>query len=125
MTKVTDSEINEDEIIRSFRDNPASLSSLKMKPPEEFEPPTKITTTDRRCIDELEREFVQRFVAQTEYSGPETRRFLMVEINPDFIHKIKRILSYEERRTGSIKSYVNNVLEEHFEKYADIIKKRL
>ena len=49
----------------------------------------------------------------------------MVEINPDFIQKIKRIISYENGSPCSIKSFVNNVLSEHFERYEAIIKKRL
>ena len=49
----------------------------------------------------------------------------MVEINPDFIQKIKRIISYENGSPCSIKSFVNNVLAEHFERYEAIIKKRL
>ena len=49
----------------------------------------------------------------------------MVEIDPDFIQKIKRIISYENNSPCSIKSYINNVLTEHFERYEAIIKKRL
>ena len=49
----------------------------------------------------------------------------MVEIDPDFIRKIKRIISYECDSSCSIKSYVNNVLADHFERYKAIIEKRL
>ncbi|MDE5666202.1 MAG: DUF3408 domain-containing protein [Duncaniella sp.] len=51
--------------------------------------------------------------------------FLMVEIDTDFIRKIKRIISYECNSPCSIKSYVNNVMADHFERYKAIIKKWL
>ncbi|MDE5673470.1 MAG: DUF3408 domain-containing protein [Duncaniella sp.] len=49
----------------------------------------------------------------------------MVEIDTDFIRKIKRIISYECNSPCSIKSYVNNVMADHFERYKAIIKKWL
>ena len=71
-----------------------------------------------------ESEYRQKYIANLAYLRPKLR-FLMVEINPDFIQKIKRIISYEINSPCSIKSYINNVLAEHFERYEAIIKKRL
>lgn len=51
-------------------------------------------------------------------------KYLMVEISPEYIKKIKRILSYEDGGC-SVKAYVNNVLAEHFKEFDEIIKKRL
>ncbi len=52
-------------------------------------------------------------------------KYLMVEVSPEFVRKIRRILSYENGPSCSVKAYVNNVLAEHFKEFEDIIKKRL
>ena len=144
MAKVYESDIDPDEFIRSFRDDPSGISSMKKKsteektsenPPSEenadpteskAEPPRQapVTKTSMPATTNAESEYRQKYIANTAYLRPKLR-FLMVEINPDFIQKIKRIISYENGSPCSIKSFVNNVLAEHFERYEAIIKKRL
>lgn len=132
MAKVYESEIDPDEFIRSFREEPSALSSLKNKPPDgntESKPPTGNVKVKRSkevspVSDEALEDYRERFVLDKAYLRPRLR-FMMVEINPDFIRKIKRIISYECDSPCSIKSYVNNVLADHFERYKEIIEKRL
>lgn len=128
MAKVYESDIDPDEFIRSFREESSSLSSLKKKPtadgnaaaPSENEVPA--TEADRCVI--TDEEYLEKFVFNMAYMRPRSR-FLMVEVDPDFIRKIKRIISYETGPVCSVKGYVNNVLAEHFSTYEKIIKKRL
>lgn len=127
MAKVYESDIDPDEFIRSFREESSSLSSLKKKPadgnaatPSENDTPT--SEADRYVI--TDEEYLEKFVFNMAYMRPRSR-FLMVEVDPDFIRKIKRIISYETGPVCSVKGYVNNVLAEHFSTYANIIKKRL
>ena len=143
MAKVYESDIDPDEFIRSFRDDPSGLSSIKRKSTEKksedtpsedktqptvnkAEPPKPDPVNKTTSVTSVnaESEYRQKYIANTAYLRPKLR-FLMVEINPDFIQKIKRIISYENGSPCSIKSFVNNVLAEHFERYEAIIKKRL
>ena len=143
MAKVYESDIDPDEFIRSFRDDPSGLSSIKRKstekksedtPSEDMtqptvnkaEPPKTAPANKAAPIipADAESEYRQKYIANLAYLRPKLR-FLMVEISPDHIQKIKRIISYEINSPCSIKSFVNNVLAEHFERYEAIIKKRL
>ena len=50
---------------------------------------------------------------------------MMVDIYPDFVHAIKKILISQERgHKCTVKAYINNVLAAHFEEYADIINSK-
>lgn len=128
MAKVYESDIDPDEFIRSFREESSSLSSLKKKPPADgnaaapSENAAPSTEADRCVI--TDEEYLEKFVFNMAYMRPRSR-FLMVEVDPDFIRKIKRIISYETGPVCSVKGYVNNVLAEHFSTYEKIIKKRL
>ncbi len=144
MAKVYESDIDPNEFIRSFRDDSSGISAMRRKSTEEknsdntpsevkaqptesnVTPPkhASTTTTVPAVPADAESEYRQKYIANTTYLRPKLR-FLMVEINPDFIQKIKRIISYENDSPCSIKSFVNNVLAEHFERYESIIKKRL
>ena len=133
MAKVYESEIDPDEFIRSFREESSSLSTLK-KPKEkvEMEPATvskdksaaSVTATNN-SVANIDREemFRERFITKTTYLRPQVK-FLMVEIDPVIIGKIKRLIAYENG-SCSLKSYINNVLAAHFEEYADIINPKL
>lgn len=127
MAKVYESDIDPDEFIRSFREESSSLSSLKKKPADgnvatQSENDAPAPEADRCVI--TDEEYLEKFVFNMAYMRPRSR-FLMVEVDPDFIRKIKRIISYETGPVCSVKGYVNNVLAEHFSTYEKIIKKRL
>lgn len=155
MGKVYESDIDPDEFIRSFREEPSQLSRLKKKSAAETSPtPTAENTTCNKdestasvpqnatapasnpahaavevTADE-ETVFRKKYVANKEASLSllelqESTRFLMVDINSDFIRIIKSLLAHENRHLYSVKSYVNNVMTEHFKKHEEIIKKIL
>ena len=134
MTKVYEPAIDPDEFIRTFRDEPSALSTLKNRHSDENAGSKSQTDNLNVKADQTNvapivsenaiEDYRKRFLLDKTYLRPRLR-FLMVEINPDFIQKIKRIISYESDSPCSIKSFVNNVLADHFERYKDIIEKRL
>lgn len=131
MGKVYESDVDADEFIRTFREESSGLSSLKKKEeaetqPEQTEEPPSVSPpiAKTRVKKEDEERFAEKFVRNMEHMRP-LSKYLMVEISPDFIRKIKRILSYETGPVCSLKAYVNNVLAEHFREYEEIVKKRL
>lgn len=129
MAKVYESDVDAGEFIRSFREESSGLGALKTKPSEDETPvPQEVAQQLRRSVGKATREeeeqFSRRYVRNMEHMRPQ-QKYTMVEVNPDFIRKIKRILSYEPGPVCSVKAYVNNVLAEHFNEYSEIIKKRL
>ncbi len=138
MAKKYESEIDPDEFIRSFREEPSSLSSSLNRKPKESPLPDTAGSTEKKAEsalsvkssseqsssdEERERLFRERFITRTTYLRPQVK-FLMVEIDPVIIGKIKRLIAFENG-SCSLKSYINNVLAVHFEEYADVINPKL
>lgn len=117
MAKKYESDIDPNEFIRSFREEPSGLSSLKritaepkggnsQSTTEQVKAPAESPPAVTAVSDDSIKDYMKRFVNNSTYLRPQ-RRYLMVEIDPDFIRKIKRIISYECNSPCSIKSYVN------------------
>ena len=115
MTKVYEPDIGPDEFIRTFRDEPSALSTLKNRHSDENTGSKSQTDNLNVKADQTNvapivsenaiEDYRKRFLLDKTYLRPRLR-FLMVEINPDFIQKIKRIISYESDSPCSIKSFV-------------------
>lgn len=131
MAKVYESEIDPDEFIRSFREEPSGLSTLKKEPKgyhsSDMDSSAEVSdsTNQKQPVGEKKREeaYRERFITRTTYLRPQVK-FLMVEIDPLLIGKIKRLIAFENG-SCSLKSYINNVLAAHFDEYADIINPKL
>lgn len=133
MAKKYESDVDADEFIRSFREEPSSTGGLKriQVPEEPTAAPTETAQPQntprpgrpKGSSKSDEEDFSERFVRNSTHMRPKNK-YLMVEISPEYIKKIKRILSYEDGGC-SVKAYVNNVLAEHFKEFDEIIKKRL
>lgn len=138
MAKVYDSDVDPDEFIRDFRQEPSGIGGLKKAPMiKDDATPTPISelpkgkTVPNRpkrnvCeeIDDRDEAYRRRFLLDPTYMWPQ-EKFQPVEIDPEFVQKIRRIISYEKKRPCTVKAYVNNVLAAHFEQYAAYIEKRL
>ncbi len=138
MAKVYDSDVDPDEFIRDFRQEPSGIGGLKKAPMiKDDATPTPISelpkgkTVPNRpkrnvCeeIDYGDEAYRRRFLLDPTYMWPQ-EKFQPVEIDPEFVQKIRRIISYEKKRPCTVKAYVNNVLAAHFEQYAAYIEKRL
>ena len=137
MAKVYESDIDPDEFIRSFREEPSGLSSLKKKPANdnaEALPAANAATTDtpvnaavpqaKSGNSDLDTEFMEKFVSDRSYMRvPSPYRSLMVDIDREHVQKIRSIFFNGKCSMGTVKGYVSLVLEEHFKKYQEIIKK--
>lgn len=127
MAKVYESDIDPDEFIRSFREEPSQLSTLKKKPAPDnpaSSPDNGGNATSSTAMSDKEAEYIAKFITAPAPVNT-TRRDITVDINPDFLNKIRRILSFEGSPRCPMKAYINNVLAEHFREYDEIIKKRL
>ncbi|MBJ2191364.1 MAG: DUF3408 domain-containing protein, partial [Muribaculaceae bacterium] len=74
--------------------------------------------------DDEDEAYRQKFLLDPTFMWSQ-EKFQPVEIDPEFVQKIRRIISYEKKRLCTVKAYVNNVLAAHFEQYAANIEKRL
>ena len=138
MAKVYESDVDADEFIRGFREEPSGIGDLKKAPmatdkaaSDEVSEPIHIKTgpelSERRVpeiADDEDEAYRRRFLLDPTYMWPQ-EKFQPVEIDPEFVQKIRRIISYEKKRTCTVKAYVNNVLAAHFEQFAAMIEKRL
>lgn len=138
MAKVYDSDVDPDEFIRDFRQEPSGIGGLKKAPmikddatptpiselPKEKTVPNRPKRNVCEEIDDGDEAYRRRFLLDPTYMWPQ-EKFQPVEIDPEFVQKIRRIISYEKKRPCTVKAYVNNVLAAHFEQYAAYIEKRL
>ncbi len=128
MSKVYESDVDPDEFIRSFREESSQPAAKKENEKEnKVETPVRSSESKRKKAQQQlqpdEEEYLDTFVRNMEHMRP-LCKYLMVDIHPDFIRKIKRVLSYETGPVCSTKAYINNVLAEHFRQYENFINKR-
>ncbi|MEZ3590402.1 MAG: DUF3408 domain-containing protein [Muribaculaceae bacterium] len=137
MAKVYEPQIDPEEFIRTFREEPSGLSSLKKKPandnatapssPTDATPDTPVNTAVPQAKSgntDLDTEFMEKFVSDRSYMRvPSPYRSLMVDIDREHVQKIRSIFFNGKCSMGTVKGYVSLVLEEHFKKYQEIIKK--
>ena len=137
MGKVYESDIDPDEFIRSFREEPSGLSSLKKKPANDnavaptaanaatTETPVNAAVPQAKSGNtDLDTEFLEKFVSDKSYMRvPSPYRSLMVDIDREHVQKIRSIFFNGKCSMGTVKGYVSLVLEEHFKKYKETIKK--
>lgn len=138
MAKVYESDVDADEFIRGFREEPSGISGLRKTQVATDETasdktfvPTQIKTVPElsergvaEITDDEDEAYRRRYLLDSTYMWPQ-EKFQPVEIDPEFVQKIRRIISYEKKRTCTVKAYVNNVLAAHFEQFAAMIEKRL
>lgn len=69
------------------------------------------------------RMYMELFVRKTDNATPD-KKYKLTEISPENVRRIRRILiNSDDSASCSVKAFVNNVLAEHFRKYADVINK--
>ncbi|GFI13739.1 hypothetical protein IMSAGC008_01273 [Muribaculaceae bacterium] len=72
-----------------------------------------------------EKRYMEMFINSMTHVRPQ-EKYNMVDINPSYVHAIKKILfSQDCGHKCSVKAYINNVLAAHFEEYADIINSKI
>lgn len=74
-----------------------------------------------RNLSDRELDYMERFILQRRYSRI-SRKGKQVSVSEEFKIKIQKLMLFFSEG-GSITEYVNNVLEQHFKEYDDIIKR--
>lgn len=130
MGKVYESDIDPDEFIRDFRESPSQTqpskkpkvtSSDKDSPAKQKSKPDN--TPQSHPHPQTEEEYLDCFVRNMAHMRSR-KKYQVVEVDPIFIQKVKRIISYGDTPCCSAKAYINNVLAEHFREYETYIEKR-
>lgn len=128
MGKVYESDVDPDEFIRSFRDEPSGTAGLtKAAPKKEArkkEDHKEASAPEVSPSEDAEDEYRRIFLLDLSFLRAQ-EKFQPVEIDPEFVRMIRRIISYDKKQMCTVKAYVNNVLAHHFRLYAEIIEKRL
>ena len=119
MAKVYDSDVDPDEFIRDFRQEPSGIGGLKKAPmvkddatstpiselPKGKTVPNRPKRNVCEEIDDGDEAYRRRFLLDPTYMWPQ-EKFQPVEIDPEFVQKIRRIISYEKKRPCTVKAYV-------------------
>ncbi len=88
-------------------------------PPEKAEPDK--TVADGIPLSNRELEYMESFILKNKYRRI-SRKGKQVYISEEFKLKMQKMMLFFSDG-GSITEYVNNVLEQHFKEYDDIIKR--
>lgn len=72
-------------------------------------------------MSDRELDYMEKFILRRRYSRI-SRQGKQVSVSEDFKIKIQKLMLFFSDG-GSITEYVNNVLEQHFKEYDDIIKR--
>lgn len=130
MAKIYESDIDPDEFIRSFSKDTSGMKADMERGGSDSDNDRKskvrkeVGSTKEKADEAADMDFLDKYVRNMAHMRPQGR-YLMVEICPEYIRRIKRILSYASGPSCSVKAYVNNVLSEHFREYGETIKKML
>lgn len=79
------------------------------------------TVADGTLLSNRELEYMERFILNSKYRRV-SRKGKQVSVSEEFKLKMQKLMLFFSEG-GSITEYVNNVLEQHFKEYDDIIKR--
>ena len=110
-----------DKFLERYEEN-ASQTTV---PPESPTPPERTApekaTADGSPLSNRELEYMENFILKNKYRRI-SRKGKQVYISEEFKLKMQKMMLFFSDG-GSITEYVNNVLEQHFKEYDDIIKR--
>lgn len=108
-----------------FLDRYEENASHTTAPPETPAPPERKvpdrTVADGTPLSNRELEYMESFILKNKYRRI-SRKGKQVYISEEFKLKMQKMMLFFSDG-GSITEYVNNVLEQHFKEYDDIIKR--
>lgn len=121
MAKKRESGFDADRFLDAYEETPRDPS-----PPEVTIPPPERSGSTRgedttATMSDRELDYMEKFILRRRYSRI-SRKGKQVSVSEDFKIKIQKLMLFFSDG-GSITEYVNNVLEQHFEEYDDIIKR--
>lgn len=109
----------------SFLDNYEETVSAPVSQAQPAPQPQMVKAKPEAMIEDSkskkELEYMELFILRTKYSRM-SRKGKQVPISEEFKKKIQRIMVFFSE-CGTITEYVNNVLEQHFKEYDDVIRR--
>lgn len=110
-----------DKFLDRYEENASHTTAPPETPaPSERAVPDK-TVTDGTPLSNRELEYMESFILKNKYRRI-SRKGKQVYISEEFKLKMQKMMLFFSDG-GSITEYVNNVLEQHFKEYDDIIKR--
>lgn len=110
-----------DKFLERYEENASHTTSASETPvPSERSIPDK-TIADSTPLSNRELEYMESFILKNKYRRI-SRKGKQVYISEEFKLKMQKMMLFFSDG-GSITEYVNNVLEQHFKEYDDIIKR--
>ena len=116
-----------DKFLERYEENASHTTSASETPvPSEASVSSEKAASDKTVADGIplsnrELEYMESFILKNKYRRI-SRKGRQVYISEEFKLKMQKMMLFFSDG-GSITEYVNNVLEQHFEEYDDIIKR--
>lgn len=116
-----------DKFLERYEENASHTTSASETPvPSEASVSSEIAAPDKTVADGIplsnrELEYMESFILKNKYRRI-SRKGRQVYISEEFKLKMQKMMLFFSDG-GSITEYVNNVLEQHFKEYDDIIKR--
>lgn len=121
MAKKRESGFDADRFLDAYEETPHATSPSE----ETAAPPPKAESARSEApagtMSDRELDYMEKFILRRRYSRI-SRQGKQVSVSEDFKIKIQKLMLFFSDG-GSITEYVNNVLEQHFKEYDDIIKR--
>lgn len=121
MAKKKENSFDADGFLDAYEENPENTPpAVETAVPVE-KSNTGASVPTARNLSDRELDYMERFILQRRYSRI-SRKGKQVSVSEEFKIKIQKLMLFFSEG-GSITEYVNNVLEQHFMEYDDIIKR--
>lgn len=124
MAKKREQGFDADRFLDNYEENASRASSPSATPTAESPHGTTDAMLPKRedaSLSGRELEYMESFILQNKYRRI-SRKGKQVSVCDEFKLKIQKLMLFFSEG-GSITEYVNNVLEQHFKEYDDIIKR--
>lgn len=110
-----------DKFLERYEENASHTTAAPETPisPEKVTPDK--TVGDSTPLSNRELEYMENFILRNKYRRI-SRKGKQVSVSEEFKLKMQKLMLFFSEG-GSITEYVNNVLEQHFKEYDDIIKR--
>lgn len=110
-----------DKFLERYEENAAHTTAPPDEPPPPRETSSVSTADSEASLSNRELEYMENFILKSKYRRI-SRKGKQVSVSEEFKLKMQKLMLFFSEG-GSITEYVNNVLEQHFKEYDDIIKR--
>lgn len=121
MARKREPEFDADKFLDRYEENASHTAAPSETPESPGRTVPDKTVADGTLLSNRELEYMERFILNSKYRRV-SRKGKQVSVSEDFKLKMQKLMLFFSEG-GSITEYVNNVLEQHFKEYDDIIKR--